>query len=119
MRVLRYILYPATLGVYYTHNGYSSLKSLFHNNGDPLFYISSADLMTRNLDHRVEVICPVFNPKLRKEINKMLRLYLTDNVKARIINEKQDNKYKKVSTGKKINSQIEIYKLLDKDLTRK
>ena len=92
---------------------------VFHNDGDPLYYISSADLMTRNLYHRVEVICPVFNPKLRKEINKMLRLYLIDNVKARIINEKQDNKYRKVRTGKKINSQMEIYKLLDKDHTRK
>lgn len=88
---------------------------VFHNNGDPLYYISSADLMTRNLDHRIEVICPVFNPKLRKEIKKMLQLYLTDNVKSRIINKTQDNKYKKSGAGKKIHSQMEVYKLLGKD----
>ena len=81
---------------------------IFGNDGDELYYISSADWMPRNLDHRVEVACPIFDPGLQSELKSIINLLLTDNVKARILNDKQDNQYKRTG-GKQINSQIELY----------
>ncbi len=58
----------------------------FYNNGDEELYLSSADLMQRNLDRRVEVTFPVEDPKLRKFIKeKILHTCLRDNQKARIL----------------------------------
>jgi polyphosphate kinase len=83
--------------------------TIFHNNGDELYYISSADWMTRNLDRRVEVACPIFNKEIKKEIRDIIEIQLTDNVKARIINEDQDNQYVKDNNNTKIRSQFELY----------
>ncbi len=84
---------------------------IFCNNGDELYYISSADLMTRNLDHRIEVSCPVYDKSVQAEIWKMIELQLRDNVKARVINESLSNEYKK-DTGRKrkIRAQVELYR---------
>ncbi|MEA1896743.1 MAG: polyphosphate kinase 1 [Bacteroidota bacterium] len=84
---------------------------IFENDGNELYYISSADWMTRNLDHRVEAVSPILDPDLQKELRHIIELHLSDNVKARIINDSQNNQYKKTG-GKKINSQIEHYKFL-------
>ena len=84
---------------------------IFENDGNELYYISSADWMTRNLDHRVEVVSPILDPDLQKELRHIIELHLSDNVKARIINDGQNNQYKK-SVGKKINSQMEHYRFL-------
>lgn len=84
---------------------------IFENDGNELYYISSADWMTRNLDHRVEVVSPILDPDLQKELRHIIELHLSDNVKARIINDNQNNQYKKTG-GKKINSQIEHYRYL-------
>ncbi|WP_211829671.1 polyphosphate kinase 1 [Kistimonas asteriae] len=51
----------------------------FQNDTEPKVFCSSADLMVRNLDHRVEACFPVENPKLATRIKKELELYLTDN----------------------------------------
>lgn len=70
-------------------------------------YISSADWMIRNLDYRVEVACPILDPLLKKEIIQYLSLQLSDNVKARILNEDQDNPYKpRDPDDKEIRSQV-------------
>ncbi len=56
----------------------------FYNNGDEEIYVGSADLMPRNLDRRVEVIFPIYDPALRRRIKReVLELGLSDNVKAR------------------------------------
>lgn len=54
----------------------------FENGGEPEVYISSADWMTRNLTRRVELMCPVLDPRIRKQIVNILQLSLDDNVKA-------------------------------------
>ncbi|HVF58255.1 MAG TPA: polyphosphate kinase 1 [Thermoanaerobaculia bacterium] len=54
----------------------------FANGGRPEYYIGSADWMTRNLDHRVETVAPVEEPRLQEELRTVLELQLADNVKA-------------------------------------
>lgn len=81
---------------------------VFANGGDELYYISSADWMTRNLDHRIEVSSPVFDKDLQQELMDIINIQLKDNVKARIIDEKQSNRYKKTNSPKPIRSQIEL-----------
>ncbi|MGB8192898.1 MAG: polyphosphate kinase 1, partial [Chitinophagaceae bacterium] len=58
---------------------------IFHNGGDEKVYISSADWMVRNLDHRVEATCPVFDDNIKKVIRTILEIQMKDNVKARIL----------------------------------
>ncbi len=54
----------------------------FENNGEPVMFIGSADWMTRNLDHRVESVAPILDPKLQGEIDRLLKVYADDNVTA-------------------------------------
>lgn len=54
----------------------------FHNDGDPSLYIGSADLMSRNIDRRVEVLIPIEDDDLREEIVEILNIYLQDTEKA-------------------------------------
>jgi len=68
---------------------------IFGNNNNPKVYISSADWMTRNIDNRVEVTCPIYDEDIKKELQDIFEICWSDNVKARIINEKQDNVYKR------------------------
>ena len=81
---------------------------IFCNGGAEQVYISSADLMPRNLDHRIEVTCPIFDKNIKSEIRKVFDIQWEDNVKARVFNETQSNEF--VKPGKtKIQSQIEVY----------
>ncbi len=82
----------------------------FHNGGDELFFIGSADWLVRNLDKRVEVTTPIYDKGIQEQMRTFLDLQLKDNVKARIIDEKGRNKYvpQKAKT-KQIRSQIEQY----------
>lgn len=88
---------------------------VFHNNGNELYYITSADWMARNMDHRVEVASPIYDPRLQKEIKKIINLQMSDNVKARNVTFHQDNKYRKTRSKKQINSQLEIYKKISQN----
>jgi polyphosphate kinase len=85
---------------------------IFHNRGENLVYISSADWMVRNLDHRVEAACPVMDPDLKKELQDILDIQLADNVKARILDEDFHNNYVNSQGSKKVRSQQEIYAYL-------
>ncbi len=87
---------------------------VFCNDHDEKYYISSADWMTRNLDHRIEVACPIFDPEIQKEIRDILEIQMRDNVKARIINESQDNHYREPSDTRKVQSQMELYQYYQK-----
>ena len=85
---------------------------IFHNHGKEKVYISSADWMVRNMDHRVEATCPISDAGIRKELKEILDIQLSDNVKARWLDNGLQNKYKK-DQSKKVRSQIEIYQYLN------
>jgi polyphosphate kinase len=83
---------------------------VFCNNHKELYYISSADWMPRNLDNRIEIATPIYDPDIQKEIKTMLNIQLKDNVKARIIDASGNNPYKSAYDSRKIRSQMELYK---------
>lgn len=56
----------------------------FGRGEDAVYYISSADMMTRNLNRRVEIACPVEDPELQKQLRWILHTELEDNVKASV-----------------------------------
>ncbi len=68
---------------------------IFNNGGKKRYFISSADWMSRNLDHRVEVTCPVYDKAIQKELQDTYDIMWSDNVKARYHNLAQDNAYRK------------------------
>ncbi len=65
---------------------------IFANGGKPLYYISSADLMRRNLNQRVEVAVPIYNAQIQEVLRHVVGYALSDNVKARKLDAKQENR---------------------------
>ncbi len=84
---------------------------VFHNNGNEKVYISSADWMVRNLDHRIEVATPILDPTIKKELIDIVNIQLKDNQKARILDSELANKYVPL-VGRKYKSQEETYNYL-------
>ena len=89
----------------------------FKNAGNDLIYISSADIMPRNLDHRVEVACPIESKKNKQEIMRIFELGFSDNVKGRLVQESLDEPYQQ-NRKKKNRSQETIYEYI-KELNKK
>ncbi len=87
----------------------------FENGGDPKLYMSSADLMPRNLDKRIELAFPIEDADLKNKYIKILNIILKDNFNSRIQN--SDTVYLKEGIkGKKIlNSQMELFKIFKED----
>jgi polyphosphate kinase len=86
---------------------------IFCNGGDEECFISSADLMTRNIDHRIEVTCPVFDKNIKNELKEIFQIQWNDNVKARRLDSTLSNKF--VKPGKKEHrSQLDVYNYLKK-----
>lgn len=84
---------------------------IFYNSGNEKVFISSADWMIRNLDHRVEASCPVFDEDIKNELKDIINIQLHDNVKARWLNNELTNEYLQAD-GIKIRSQVETYNYL-------
>ncbi|MFI5211829.1 MAG: phospholipase D-like domain-containing protein, partial [Ignavibacteria bacterium] len=82
---------------------------IFHNDGNEKIYLSSADWMKRNLSRRIEVAFPIYGKDLKKLVKDIINIKLSDNVKARIIDEKQTNEYRNPEEADLHRSQYEIY----------
>ena len=88
-----------------------SRSFIFCNNNDPEVYISSADFMSRNLDGRVEVTCPIYDESIKKQIIDTFNLSWKGNVKARYHSEKFENKYRTRALDEPVfRAQHETYK---------
>ncbi|HVE60796.1 MAG TPA: polyphosphate kinase 1 [Chitinophagaceae bacterium] len=85
---------------------------IFHNGGREKVFISSADWMVRNLDHRVEASCPILDERLKQEIKDILNIQLQDNVKARWLDNNLSNAYVRTDSTVNIRSQVETYNYL-------
>ncbi|GEA12277.1 polyphosphate kinase 1 [Alteromonas sp. KUL49] len=85
---------------------------VFEGGGDRKVFISSADWMTRNMDNRIEVGCPIYDRNLQQTVVDIMELQFRDTLKARVIDKDQTNKYVRRGNRKKLRSQIEVYDYL-------
>ena len=85
---------------------------IFHNGGKERTFISSADWMVRNIDHRIEVACPIFDKHIQQEMHDIMQIQLKDNIKARILDNDLSNQYVNPRNTKKVRSQVETYNYL-------
>ena len=83
---------------------------IFGNAGQTEVYISSADFMTRNIDGRVEVTCPIYDQNIKNELIDNFEIGWLGNVKARLHSYKLDNKYKPRNHNAIFRAQLETYK---------
>ncbi|HXV59051.1 MAG TPA: polyphosphate kinase 1, partial [Vicinamibacteria bacterium] len=90
---------------------------VFANGGNEKIFLSSGDLMIRNLERRVEVTFPVYDPALREEIKEFMEIQFRDNVKARILDQELSNKYRP-RQGEAIRCQTAFYELLRSRVSR-
>ncbi|WP_418511159.1 polyphosphate kinase 1 [Corallibacter sp.] len=81
---------------------------IFGNDNNPKVYISSADWMTRNIDNRVEVSCPIYDENIKQELIDIFDICWSDTVKARVLNDSQTNQYKPKQKSN-IRAQFAIY----------
>lgn len=83
---------------------------VFHNAGKPLYFISSADWMMRNLDHRIEVSAPIYDERLKKELQAYLDIQLDSHAKARVVEKTLKNQYLNPGDGKPtFDTQLAVY----------
>ncbi len=115
-------LIPGLAGISENIEGYSIIDRflehsriiVFGNNGEEKYFLSSADWMVRNLDNRIEVATPVYDKEIQKELKDYLKVQFNESVKARILNQTQNNPYR--SSGKMRGPRVQLaqYKLLKK-----
>ena len=87
---------------------------VFCNGGNERVFISSADIMPRNLDRRVEVTCPIYDVNIKQELKTFLDIQWKDNVKARILNKPLDNQFRPGDSHRHVRAQWDIYDFLQK-----
>ena len=85
---------------------------IFNNGGKEKVFISSADWMVRNLDHRLEAAVPIKDNTIIRELKEIIHIQLRDTVKARILDGELSNNYVPSAGKRKIRSQIETYQYL-------
>ncbi|HET9949521.1 MAG TPA: polyphosphate kinase 1 [Longimicrobiales bacterium] len=77
----------------------------FHHDGEERLYVASADWMTRNLSHRVEIAIPVYHPEVRRQLRAVLDLQLADDCKARLLDAAGENPYAPAKDGGRVRAQ--------------
>lgn len=82
---------------------------IFHHAGAELMYLSSADWMVRNLNHRVETAFPIYDEAIKSDIKDFIQIQLNDNMKARILDKDLSNAYHTNGSDIAIRSQLETY----------
>ena len=86
---------------------------VFHNKGEPEYLLGSADLMTRNIDYRVEVLCPIKDPLIQQQLQDILDQQWHDNTKARVLDRAQSNKLvPRAQSGQILQAQEAIHRYL-------
>lgn len=85
---------------------------IFGNGGNERYFIASADWMPRNLNRRIEVACPVYDPEIQMELKTMLEIQLKDNSKARILDPELKNEYNITDPGNTYRSQEDYYRYI-------
>ena len=73
--------------------------------------------MVRNIDHRIEAAFPIFEKNIQQEIKEILQIQLSDNIKARKLDNELSNQYVNPRNRKKVRSQIETYNYLFRKLS--
>lgn len=89
----------------------------FRNGGEEEVYCGSADLMTRNLDKRVEIMFPVESPPLKRRLIEALEIFLRDNVKGRRLT--RTGEWERPEQARRKNQAQETFMKLAEDATRK
>jgi len=87
---------------------------IFGNNKAPLYFISSADWMERNLNSRIEVTTPIYDDLLKKEIDIIFNYQWKGNVKVRILDKNMKNCYRRKNGKKPFRAQFELYQRYSK-----
>ncbi|MBS0880481.1 polyphosphate kinase 1 [Pantoea sp. JGM49] len=87
---------------------------IFESDGEKKVYLSSADWMTRNIDHRIEVAVAILDPRVKQRILDIIAILLSDTVKARIVDKELSNRYVPRGNRKKVRSQLAIYDYIKK-----
>ena len=87
---------------------------IFENGGDKKVFLSSADWMTRNIDHRIEVAVSILDPRVKQRILDIIAILFSDTVKARIVDKELGNRYVPRGNRRKVRSQLAIYDYIKK-----
>ncbi len=84
----------------------------FHNNGEPLYFLASADWMPRNFDRRVEIAFPILEPALQNRLKEVLEIQLADNVKGWWM--QSDGRYARIEADNRapLRSQERLYEIV-------
>ena len=90
---------------------------IFHHGGKEKAYISSADWMLRNIEHRVEAACPINDKNLQQQLKDIIQIQLSDNIKARKLDNDLNNIYVNPRNTKKVRSQLDTYNYLFRKLS--
>lgn len=83
----------------------------FHNGGKDLVYISSADMMERNLERRLEILCPIYDADLKSYLLKIMEMEWQDNTQARVLDNDLSNHFRNRGKGEPFQLQYEIFKM--------
>lgn len=82
---------------------------IFANGGDEKMFIGSADWMPRNLDNRVEVIAPVYDPEIKADLKRVVEYGLKDTLQGRVVDGTGENRPWTTESNESFRSQEELY----------